>query len=135
MFHWGGAKEEQVVSLLMKNHPLKYIAVTHGAEGCHLYHGTEMIDSRAPKVTVVDTVGSGDAFGAAVVLGLLRGDSLQVIADPRQRSRGIRRQPGGRHAEAAARSAGPIISPARRPGTERYSARLRRSFSSSSQRA
>ena len=81
MFHWGGAKEEQVVSLLMKNHPVKYIAVTHGAEGCHFYHGTEMVDSKAPKVAVADTVGSGDAFGAAVVMGLLRGDPLQLIAD------------------------------------------------------
>ncbi len=81
MFHWGGAQEEQVVELLFKNHPLRYIAVTHGGAGCHLYHGTEKITSPAPTVTVADTVGSGDAFGAALVMGLLRGDPLQTVAD------------------------------------------------------
>ncbi len=81
MFQWAGAKEEQVVALLLKHHPLKYVAVTHGGSGCHLYHGTQMIHSAAPQVKVADTVGSGDAFGAALVLGLLRGDPLQAVAD------------------------------------------------------
>jgi fructokinase len=96
MFHWGGAKEEQVAALLMKHHPIKYIAVTHGGDGCHLYHGTQIIHSAAPKVTVADTVGSGDAFGAALVMGLLRGDSLQAAAD-RANEVGafVASQPGG----------------------------------------
>jgi fructokinase len=96
MFHWGGAKEEQVVELLFKHHPLKYIAVTHGGDGCHLYHGTERIVSQAPTVTVADTVGSGDAFGAALVMGLLRGDPLQTVAD-RANEVGafVASQPGG----------------------------------------
>ncbi len=96
MFHWGGAKEEQLVGLLMKNHPIKYIAVTHGAAGCHLYHGTEMVRSAAPAVTVADTVGSGDAFGAALVMGILRGDSLQAMADRANRVGAfVASQPGG----------------------------------------
>jgi fructokinase len=81
MFHWGGAKEEQIIELLLKNHALKGVAVTHGADGCNFYYGGEMVRSPAPKVTVCDTVGSGDAFGAALVMGLLRGDPLQVVAD------------------------------------------------------
>jgi fructokinase len=96
MFHWGGAKEEQVIGLLMKNHPIKYIAVTHGAAGCNLYHGTEMVRSAAPEVTVADTVGSGDAFGAALVLGLLRGEPLQAVADrANQVGAFVASQPGG----------------------------------------
>jgi fructokinase len=96
MFHWGGAKEEQVVELLMKHHPIKYVAVTHGGNGCKFYHGTEMIQSAAPKVVVADTVGSGDAFGAALIAGLLRGDPLQVVAD-RANEVGafVASQPGG----------------------------------------
>ena len=96
MFHWGGAKEEQVVALLMKHYPIKYIAVTHGGGGCNFYHGTEMIHSPAPKVTVADTVGSGDAFGAALIVGLLRGDPLQVVVD-RANAVGsfVASQPGG----------------------------------------
>lgn len=81
MFHWGGAKEEQVIELLLKNHPLKGIAVTHGEDGCHFYYGGEMVRSAAPKVTVCDTVGSGDAFGAALIMGLLRKQPIQVVAD------------------------------------------------------
>jgi fructokinase len=81
MFHWGGAKEEQIVELLLKHHALKGIAVTHGENGCHFYYGGEMVHSAAPKVVVRDTVGSGDAFGAALVMGLLRNEPLQVVAD------------------------------------------------------
>jgi fructokinase len=96
IFHWGGAKEEQVVALLMKNHPIKYVAVTHGAAGCNLYHGTEMVRSAAPAVTVADTVGSGDAFGASLVMGLLRGEPLQVMADrANQVGAFVASQPGG----------------------------------------
>jgi fructokinase len=96
MFHWGGAKEEQVVALLMKNHPIRYVAVTHGGGGCHLYHGTEMIRSVAPKVKVVDTVGAGDSFGAALIVGLLRGEPLQRVVD-RANEVGsfVASQPGG----------------------------------------
>ncbi len=96
MFHWSGAKEEQVVSLLMKNHPIRYVAVTLGGEGCHLYHGTQMIHSVAPQVQVADTVGAGDSFGAALIMGLLRGEPLQVVADrATQVGSFVASQPGG----------------------------------------
>jgi fructokinase len=81
MFHWGGAHEEQIIELLLKHHPLKGVAVTHGADGCNFYYGTEKVHSTAPKVEVRDTVGSGDAFGAALVVGLLRGEPIQIVAD------------------------------------------------------
>ena len=96
MFHWGGAKEEQVVALLMKHHPIRYVAVTHGGGGCHFYHGTEMIRSVAPKVKVVDTVGAVDSFGAALIVGLLRGEPLPRVVD-RANEVGsyVASQPGG----------------------------------------
>jgi len=96
MFHWGGAKEEQVVALLMKNHPIRYVAATHGGGGCHFYHGTEMFRSPAPQVKVADTVGAGDAFGAALIVGLLRGAPLQAVVD-RANEVGsfVASQPGG----------------------------------------
>jgi fructokinase len=81
MFHWGGAHEEQIIELLLKHHPLKGVAVTHGGAGCNFYYDTEKVHSAAPKVEVRDTVGSGDAFGAALVVGLLRGEPIQVVAD------------------------------------------------------
>ena len=81
MFHWGGAHEEQVVELLLKNHALKGVVVTHGEKGCHLYYGDELVRSAAPKIEMRGAVGAGDAFSAALVMGLLRNDPLQVVAD------------------------------------------------------
>jgi fructokinase len=96
MFHWGGAHEEQVIELLLKNHPLKGVVVTHGENGCHLYYEGDVVRSAAPKTQVRDTVGAGDAFSAALVLGLLRGEPLQVAAD-RANEVGayVASQPGG----------------------------------------
>ncbi|MEV7828439.1 PfkB family carbohydrate kinase [Microbacterium enclense] len=57
-------------------HDAPLLCVTLGAEGARLYRHGELVAS-APGVptTVVNTVGAGDAFCAALVVGLLRGDS------------------------------------------------------------
>ena len=81
MFHWGGAHEEPVVDLLLKNHALKGIVVTHGEKGCNLYYDGTMVHSDPPRTEVRDTVGAGDAFSAALVMGLVRGEPLQAVAD------------------------------------------------------
>ncbi len=56
-------------------HDVPLLCVTLGAEGARLYRHGELVAS-APGVatTVVNTVGAGDAFCAALVVGLLRGD-------------------------------------------------------------
>jgi ribokinase len=56
-------------------HDAALLCVTLGAEGARLYRHGELVAS-APGVatTVVNTVGAGDAFCAALVVGLLRGD-------------------------------------------------------------
>lgn len=96
IFHWGGAHEEQVIELLLKNHALKGVVVTHGENGCHLYYEGEMVRSASPKAEVRDTVGAGDAFSAALVMGLLRNEPLQAVAD-RANEVGayVASQPGG----------------------------------------
>lgn len=51
------------------------VAITLGADGAVLLHnGTQVSTSAAPAVTAVDGTGAGDAFTAALVLGLVRGD-------------------------------------------------------------
>jgi fructokinase len=47
-------------------------------------------------VKVVDTVGAGDSFGAALIVGLLRGEPLQRVVD-RANEVGsfVASQPGG----------------------------------------
>jgi ribokinase len=56
-------------------HDAPLLCVTLGADGARLYRHGELAAS-APGVatTVVNTVGAGDAFCAALVVGLLRGD-------------------------------------------------------------
>jgi ribokinase len=57
-------------------HDAPLLCVTLGADGARLYRRGELAAS-APGVatTVVNTVGAGDAFCAALVVGLLRGDA------------------------------------------------------------
>lgn len=56
-------------------HDAQLLCVTLGAAGARLYRYGELVAS-APGVpaTVVNTVGAGDAFCAALVCGVLRGD-------------------------------------------------------------
>jgi ribokinase len=57
----------------LKSAPL--LALTLGARGAVLYrHGQEVARSSSSAETVVNTVGAGDAFAAALTVGLLRGD-------------------------------------------------------------
>lgn len=54
----------------------RYVAVTSGADGAAIYHGGELTTRvEAFPATVVNTVGAGDSFCAALTLCLARGDS------------------------------------------------------------
>ncbi|MBN1852732.1 MAG: hypothetical protein JW829_08405, partial [Pirellulales bacterium] len=54
--------------------------VTRGAEGCLLVSGDQAVDVSGLSVQVVDTVGAGDAFNAAMSLGFLFELDLNSIA-------------------------------------------------------
>jgi len=57
-------------------HAAPLLCVTLGAEGARLYRRGELVASAAGVPTTVrNTVGAGDAFCAALVVGLLRGDA------------------------------------------------------------
>jgi ribokinase len=50
------------------------VALTHGAAGAMLYrHGREVARATPPPVDVVDTVGAGDCFVAALTVGIVDG--------------------------------------------------------------
>ena len=44
---------------------VKTIIITAGGEGCYVYHEGNIRRIPTEKITVVDTVGAGDAFSAA----------------------------------------------------------------------
>ncbi len=50
------------------------VAVTHGPAGAEAWTGSASAMAAAPRVTVVDTVGAGDAFGAGLLAWLWRSD-------------------------------------------------------------
>jgi ribokinase len=52
----------------------KLVAVTYGGEGSAMFeHGRKVAEVPAPAVSVVNTIGAGDAFCAALVLALEAG--------------------------------------------------------------
>jgi fructokinase len=64
--------EETILASLYKKYKLKIIALTKGKDGSQLYKKDESTKFEAPKVQVIDTVGAGDAFTAALVMGMLK---------------------------------------------------------------
>lgn len=70
---------------LLRRFPLRVIAVTRGRRGSVLLDRTTRVEHTGYEAGVRDTVGAGDAFTAAVALGLLRGLPLQRISDAANR--------------------------------------------------
>lgn len=64
---------------LMNIYSLRLVALTRGPGGATLIAGAEESTSPALTTTVVDTVGAGDAFTAAVVIGFLAGLPLAEV--------------------------------------------------------
>jgi fructokinase len=71
---------EPTLRALLERHELDLVAMTRGADGALLVSAEETIDQPGIPTIVCDTVGAGDAFTAALVVGLLRGDSLKTVA-------------------------------------------------------
>ena len=81
MFNLTGSTENQMESLA-RIFNLKVVALTRGANGSLLYQDLEdkrWSDCVSVPVKVVDTVGAGDSFTAALVLGLLSKMDLDEI--------------------------------------------------------
>jgi fructokinase len=78
MFGIPGGPEAQIESLAA-GFNLNVVALTRGGRGSLLYRDGNWSDCAPAPVKVVDTVGAGDSFTAALVLGLLHGDSLDTM--------------------------------------------------------
>ena len=73
-----------VIPHLFRAYPLKVIALTRGGGGSVLYSAAGASEHPGFPAEVVDTVGAGDAFTAALVLGLLKGhppDEINAAAN------------------------------------------------------
>jgi fructokinase len=75
-----GGTEVDALETLSDTYHLDVIALTRGAAGCRLYARGVVVDDAGVAVDVVDAVGAGDAFTAALVTGLLAHHGLERIA-------------------------------------------------------
>lgn len=75
----GGGSQEMLLRALGDRFGLKGIAFTRGAHGSLLWWRGEFHEEFPAPVEVLDTVGAGDSFTAALILGLLRDESVEVI--------------------------------------------------------
>lgn len=70
-------KNEDALEKLLNMFQLECIAITHGAEGAEFYDGSNHVKSKGMQIEVLDTVGSGDAFLAALITGYMNQLSMQ----------------------------------------------------------
>ena len=69
----------QHIELLAIKFNLQLVALTRGPAGSLLFQNGQWSDCPSIPITVVDTVGAGDAFTAALVMGLLQKKPLDEI--------------------------------------------------------
>ena len=73
------ANAETTLRTLLTRFALDLVVMTRGAKGALLVSANDAVDQPGIPTEVVDTVGAGDSFTAAFVLGLLRGDAREVM--------------------------------------------------------
>lgn len=73
--------ERETLSALVERYGLRLAALTRGPAGSLLVSPSAVSDHPGCPVRVVDTIGAGDAFTAAMVMALLDGESLDTIND------------------------------------------------------
>ncbi|MDB4903460.1 MAG: hypothetical protein JWQ63_2741 [Mucilaginibacter sp.] len=72
--------KEKIIEF-QKTYHLKTICVTRGENGAIVWHDQVFFEHPGFKVTVVDTVGSGDAFLATFIAGLLEKKPMQSVLE------------------------------------------------------
>lgn len=75
------AAPAEALTRLAQRYQLRAVALTRSADGALLRCGHMISDLPGKPVTVADTVGAGDAYTAAMILGLLNGhDAARINA-------------------------------------------------------
>ncbi|MGV6844681.1 MAG: carbohydrate kinase family protein [Lutibacter sp.] len=78
MFHLTGNEIDKCKQIISK-FELNYLALTKGSEGSVLIHKNNISQLAVPKIKVIDTVGAGDSFTAALTVGILKNYPLKTI--------------------------------------------------------
>ncbi len=72
-------EETQILSALTQQFGLRMIVLTRGPDGSRLFTRQGDSEQKADATEIADTVGAGDAFTAAIALGLLKAMELDEI--------------------------------------------------------
>jgi fructokinase len=99
----GPYAEAESAERLRQRYDLELVCLTRGEKGCLVRTATETIEEPGLPVTVVDTIGAGDAFTAGLVVSVLEGRPLREA---------VRRANRLAAAVAGARGGTPQIDPA-----------------------
>jgi fructokinase len=75
---FSGSPRDQIAAIA-DQYELCLVACTRGAHGSLLYDGHDWCDLPGLATKVVDTVGAGDSFTAAMAMGLLSGWSIEQL--------------------------------------------------------
>ena len=78
LFNISGTTEEKL-DLLLKSFDLELLALTKGANGSIMIDKNNISSLPGKPTKVVDTIGAGDAFTAAMIIGKLNGFSLDHL--------------------------------------------------------
>jgi len=71
--------ETEVCQKIKETYSLEYLALTKGEKGSYLFHKDDVSFLPTPFVKVEDTVGAGDSFTSAMVMGILNKKPLSEI--------------------------------------------------------
>jgi fructokinase len=71
--------QDDVQAELLRRYSLRLVVLTRGEGGSVIRSADRTSVCPGQKVRVVDTVGAGDAFTAAVAVGLLGGEDLDTV--------------------------------------------------------
>lgn len=83
LFRLTGSTRKQIESLAQQ-FSLQVVALTRGPAGSLLFQDGQWSDCPSVPITIVDTIGAGDSFTAALVMGLLCKmplDEINALAD------------------------------------------------------
>ncbi|MGO8701252.1 MAG: carbohydrate kinase family protein [Limisphaerales bacterium] len=78
MLGWHGGVRQQIEQLA-RHYSLRLVCLTRGAHGSLLFSNGQWADDPGEPVVVKDTVGAGDAFTAALTVGVLAGKPLDAV--------------------------------------------------------
>ena len=75
----------KIIQQLTDKFMLDMIILTLGSKGAEVFHKGILYKAQTYKIVPVDTVGSGDAFLATFIDGLLRGKRIETVLDAAMR--------------------------------------------------